>query len=109
MPFFSLRLRSRSISRRLCCGCRNTFFRLRSAVSPIRAAQVISARRSSFGVRFDQLDAVAERIVDMTAVAPLDGLIGGAFVPGLPGSLDHCRGVIVGEGRMRLWARTDLL
>src|SRR5262249_61393413 len=57
----------------------------------------------------DQLDAVAERIVDMTPVAPLGGLIGRDFVTGLHCFRDHRREVIDDKSRMRLSRGNEIL
>ena len=71
--------------------------------------QAISARRSSFRVRLDQFDPVAERIVDMAPVVALDRLVCRDFVTGLHGFRHHAGKVIDDESRMRLARRNKIL
>jgi hypothetical protein len=59
-------------------------------------------------VRFDQLDAVAEGVLDMTPVASFDGLVGGDFITGLHCFRDHGHEVINDKGRMRLPRRNEV-
>jgi hypothetical protein len=59
-------------------------------------------------VQFDQLDAVAEGVLDMTPVASFDELVGGDFITGLHCFRDHGHEVINDKGRMRLPRRNEV-
>jgi hypothetical protein len=60
-------------------------------------------------VRLDQLDPVAERVVDMTSVASFDGLVCRDLVAGLFCFRHHAGKVVDNESRMRLACWDEIL